>query len=185
MRTDPFQSCGLCWVFQIYWHMECSTLKTSSFRIWNSSVGISSPPLALFIVMLPKTYLTSHSKMSNSRWVITPSWLSLSFFYFLFLLFQFFFFNWRIVAVENFVVFCHASMRISCRFTLVPSLPTSLPSPSPSHHSACHRAPIWVPWVTQQIHFGYLSICFTYGIVNFHYSLHTSPLFPPLLLLYP
>ena len=35
-----------------------------------------SPPLALFIVMLSKAHLTSHSKMSGSRWVITPSWLS-------------------------------------------------------------------------------------------------------------
>ena len=26
--------------------------------------------------MLPKTHLTSHSKMSGSRWVITPVWLS-------------------------------------------------------------------------------------------------------------
>ena len=33
------------------------------FRIWNSSPGIPSPPLALFIVMLPKTHLTSHSRM--------------------------------------------------------------------------------------------------------------------------
>ena len=28
--------------------------------------------------MLPKAYLTSHSRMSGSRWVITPSWLSQS-----------------------------------------------------------------------------------------------------------
>ena len=48
----------------------------SSFRIWNSSTGISSPPLALFIVMFPKAHLTSHSRMSGCRWVITPSWLS-------------------------------------------------------------------------------------------------------------
>ena len=41
------------------------------FRIWNSSAGIPSPPLALFIVMLPKVHLTSHSRMSGSRWVIT------------------------------------------------------------------------------------------------------------------
>ena len=47
-----------------------------SFRIWNSSTGILSPLLALFIVMLPKVHLTSHCKMSGSRWVITPSWLS-------------------------------------------------------------------------------------------------------------
>ena len=32
--------------------------------------------LALFIVMLPKAHFTSHSRMSGSRWVITPLWLS-------------------------------------------------------------------------------------------------------------
>ena len=46
------------------------------FQDWNSSTGIPSPPLALFIVMLPKAHLTSHFRMSGSRWVITPSWLS-------------------------------------------------------------------------------------------------------------
>ena len=65
----------LC-VFQICWHIECSTFTASSFRIWNSSTGIPSPPLALFVVMLPVAHLTSHSRMSGSRWVITPLWLS-------------------------------------------------------------------------------------------------------------
>ena len=64
-----------CWVFQICWHIECSTFTASSFRIWNSSTGIPSPPLALFVVMLSKAHLTSHSRMSGSRSVITPSWL--------------------------------------------------------------------------------------------------------------
>ena len=76
MKTDLFQSCGHCWVFQICWHIECSTFTASSFRIWNSSTGIPSPPLALFRVMLPIAHLTSHSRTSGSRWVITPSWLS-------------------------------------------------------------------------------------------------------------
>ena len=76
MKTDLFQSCGHCQVFQICWHIECSTFTASSFRIWKSSTGIPSPPLALFVVMLPKAPLTSHSRMSGSRWVITPSWLS-------------------------------------------------------------------------------------------------------------
>ena len=71
-----FQSCGHCWVFQICWHIECSTFTASSFRTWNSSTGIPSHPLALFIVMLSKAHLTSHSRMSGSRWVITPLWLS-------------------------------------------------------------------------------------------------------------
>jgi len=35
-----------------------------------------SPPLALFVVMLSKAHLTSHSRMSGSRSVITPLWLS-------------------------------------------------------------------------------------------------------------
>ena len=78
MKTDLFQSCGHCWVFQIRWHTECSTFTASSFRIWKSSTGIPSPPLALFIMMFPKAHLTSHSRKSGSRWVITPSWLSRS-----------------------------------------------------------------------------------------------------------
>ena len=76
MKTDLFQSCGHCWVFHICWHIECSTFTASSFRIWNSSTGIPSPPLALFVVMLSKPHLTSHSRMSGSRWVIIQSWLS-------------------------------------------------------------------------------------------------------------
>ena len=47
-----------CWVFQMCWHIECSTFTASSFRIWNSSTGIPSPPLALFVVVLPKAHLT-------------------------------------------------------------------------------------------------------------------------------
>ena len=66
-----FQSCGQCWIFQIWWHIECSTLTASSFR---SSVGITSPSLALFVVMFPKAHLTSHSRMPGPRWVISPSW---------------------------------------------------------------------------------------------------------------
>ena len=76
MKADLFQSCGHCWVFQICWHIECSTYTASSFRIWNSSPGISSPPLALFVVMLLMAHLTLHSRMPGSKWVITPSWLS-------------------------------------------------------------------------------------------------------------
>ena len=84
MKTDLFQYCGHCWGFQICWHIECSTFTASSFRIWNSSTGIPSLPLALFIVMFSKAHLTSHSRMSGSRWVITPLWLSGSWRYFLY-----------------------------------------------------------------------------------------------------
>ena len=76
MKTDIFQSCDHCWVFQICRHIECSTLTASYSGIWNNSTGISSPSLALFIVRLPKAHLTLHSRMYDSRWVITSSWLS-------------------------------------------------------------------------------------------------------------
>ena len=76
MKTELFQACGHCGVFQICWHIECSTLTLSSLRIWNSSAGIPSPPLALFIVMLRKAFLTSQCRISGSRWVTTPSWSS-------------------------------------------------------------------------------------------------------------
>ena len=42
----------------------------------NSSTGIPSPLLALFVVMLPKAHLTSHPRISGSKWGITPSCLS-------------------------------------------------------------------------------------------------------------
>ena len=78
MKIDLFQSCSHCRVFQICWHIECSTFTASSFRIWDSSAGIPSPPLALLVIMPPKTHLTSHSRMSCFRWVTTPSGLSRS-----------------------------------------------------------------------------------------------------------
>ena len=65
IKTDLFQSCGLCWVFQTCWHIVCSTFTASSFKIWSSSAGIPSPPLALFIVIVPKAHLTLHSRMSK------------------------------------------------------------------------------------------------------------------------
>ena len=65
MKIDLFQSCGRCQVFQICWHIECSTFTASSFRIWNSSAGIPSPPLALFVLVLPKAQMTLHYRMSD------------------------------------------------------------------------------------------------------------------------
>ena len=73
-----FQFCGHCSVFPVFWYINCSNLTTSSFRILNSSAGIPSLLLALLVVMLPKAHLTTHSRMSGSTWVTTPSWLSRS-----------------------------------------------------------------------------------------------------------
>ena len=113
MKTDIFQSCGHCWVFQICWHIECSTFTASSFRIWNSSTGIPSPPVALFIVMLSKAHLTSHSRKSGSRWVITPSWLSGS---------------WRPFLYSSFVYSCHLFSISSASVRFIPLLSFIVPT---------------------------------------------------------
>ena len=66
----PFPVLWPLLTFLICWHIECSTFTASSFRIWNSSAGISSPPLSLFIVMLPKVHLTS-----LYHWLYIPDYI--------------------------------------------------------------------------------------------------------------
>ena len=112
MKIDLFQFCGHCWNFQICWHIECSTCTASSFKIWNSSTGISTPPLAFFIVMLPKAFLTLHSRKSGSRWVITPSWLSGS---------------WRSFLYSSSVYSCQLFLIASASVRSIPFLPFIVP----------------------------------------------------------
>ena len=69
MKIDIFQSCGHCWVFQICWHIECSTVTASSFRIWNSSTRIPTPPLALFTwCFLRPTWLHIPGCLALGKW---------------------------------------------------------------------------------------------------------------------
>ena len=77
------------------------------FRIWNSSTGIPLPPLALFVVMLSKAHLTSHSVRSGSSWVITPSCLSGS---------------WRSVLCGSSVYSCHLLSISSASVRSIPFL---------------------------------------------------------------
>ena len=60
MKTDLFQSCGHCRVFQICWHIECSTLTASSLWVWNSSAGIS---------FLRSTWLHSSGYLTLDEWL--------------------------------------------------------------------------------------------------------------------
>ena len=73
MKTDLFQSCGHFWVFQIYWHIECSTFTASSFRIWNSSAGIPSPHTTLLVTRAD----IFHFALQRERWLSEriPVWI--------------------------------------------------------------------------------------------------------------
>ena len=62
--------------FSIFAGILSAALSQYHLLGFDSSTGIPSPPLALFIVMFPKAHLTSHSRMSGYRWVIIPFWLS-------------------------------------------------------------------------------------------------------------
>ena len=74
MKPDLFQSCGHCWVFHICWHIEAALSQHHLLGFEIAQLKFHHT-LALFVVMLPKAHLTLHSRMSGSRWVITPSWL--------------------------------------------------------------------------------------------------------------
>ena len=73
------------WPFPVLWPLlsfqnllacRVQLFKSISFRIWNSSAEIPSPPPTLFVVMVPKAHLTLYSRMSGSRCMITLLWLS-------------------------------------------------------------------------------------------------------------
>ena len=57
--------------------------------------------------MLPKAHLTSHSRMSGSRWVITPSWLSGL---------------WRSFLYSSYVYSCHLFLILSASVRSIPFL---------------------------------------------------------------
>ena len=74
MKTDLFQYCGATAEFSKFAGILSATLSQHHLLVFERAVP--SPLLALFIVMLPKVHLTSHSRMAGSMWVITLSWLS-------------------------------------------------------------------------------------------------------------
>ena len=66
VKTDLFWSDGHWWVFQICWHIECSTLTTSSFRILNNATGNLLPPRWNWKLILLKTF----------KMLLTRPWLT-------------------------------------------------------------------------------------------------------------
>ena len=68
-------------------------------------------------------------------------------------------FNWRIIALQCYIGFCHTTMWISHKHTYVHSL-LNLFSP-PHLPSDCHRPPGWAPTQLAQLP----TSCFTHGRV--------------------
>ena len=84
-----------------YWVQRLKQLN------WNSITS-----LTLFVVMFPKAHLTSPSRMSGSRWAITPSWLSGS---------------WRSFVYSSSVYSCHLFLISSASVRSIPFLSFIVP----------------------------------------------------------
>ena len=119
------------------------------------------PLLGCFDILVEKQVTKSEGLFLNSQ-------------FFLFFWLLYFFFNWRIFALQNFVVFCHTS-RINHRYTHVPSLPNLLPSPP--HSTLLRLSQSELSILFHQINMfnlvlipnclGYCSCVVTFGISKF------------------
>ena len=135
-----------------------------------------SSPLNLKLLTVLLVFLNNSSSYS-SPFIFLSDFLNLSCYYFtshysllIVLCFSFlmvffvfiFIFDWKIIALQYFVGFCHTTMWISYKYTYIPSLLSLSPThPHPrliplSHH----RAPSWTPTGILP-----LAIYFTYGNV--------------------
>ena len=139
-------------------------------RIWKSSTRTPTPPLALFAVMLPKAHLTSHSRMSGSRWVITPSLSG----------------SWRSFLYSSSVYSCHlflissASVRsIPFLFFIVPNFAWNVPLVSLIFLKRSLVLPFLLfSSISLHEHWGRLS----YLSLLFFWTLHSNEYIFPLLL---
>ena len=84
------------------------------------------------------------------------------------------FFDWRIIALQYCVGFCHTATWISHKYTYVPSLLNPFSSPSP--FTLCVVSERWVEPPVSHSKFP-LGIYFTYGNVCFHAILSIHPTF--------
>ena len=63
-------------------------------------------------------------------------------------------FKLKDIALQNFAVFRQNQHESAIGTHMSSTSWTSFPSPSSSHPVGCYRAPVWVPWVIQQIPIG-------------------------------
>ena len=156
--------------------LSAALLTALSFRIWNSSAGILSPPLALFIVMFPKAHLTSHSRMSGFRWVNTPSWLSGSLRPFLY--------NSSVYSCHLFLISCTSVRSLLFLSFIMPILTWNIPLIYQVFLTRCLVFPILFPSISLHCSFNKVflsSLLFSGTLCSVKYIF---PFLPCLLLLF-
>ena len=113
------------WLLTTPWTVACQVPLSMGFSGQEYFSGLPCPPPM------------GHGKASfQPRDETHDSWIPciagrFLFFFFFFFLPLYLFFNWRIIALQNFVVFCQTSTRISQRYTHAGEFLTTEPSRKP------------------------------------------------------
>ena len=123
---DSMHACSLLrrdWLFTTPWTVACQVPLSMGFARWEYFSGLPCPPPM------------GHGRASSQpRGETHDSWIPCitgRFFFFFFFLPLYLFFNWRIIALQNFVVFCQTSTRISHRYARAGEFFTNEPPRKP------------------------------------------------------
>ena len=116
----------------------CCRLVAKSCPILCNAMDCSTPVSSVLHYLLLRFMSIESVMLSNHLILCHPLLLLPSIFpSFRIFFFKLFIFYWRIIALQNFVVFWQTSTWISHRYMYIPSLP----SPSPSHPSRLIQSP--------------------------------------------
>ena len=153
-------SLHLLWIFSTLWVWKrviwmkgthCYSIKNN----YSTTLKICTPPLHLpcHNPWQPWSFYYLHS-FTSSRMSYSWNYTVCS------LLKKIFIFNWSMIVLQYWLDFCHQQHELTSYKYWVCSLPLyicPLPRESPSHFPPIptpfgyYRAPVWVPWVIQQI----------------------------------
>ena len=145
---QPTDHTNFSLIFQHFIANSLPAFKYSSFLI----LKLFNIPTNPYVPLQQQIFFFFHLFLARStRWWISFFWLFLKNL------------NWRISALQNFVIFFHTSTRLSHSYTRVPSLselpPISLPTPAFSLSQSPYLSSLFPPplfWVLLQIPIGYL-----------------------------
>ena len=118
--------------------------KKQSHHSERDSTWVHRPFYVSFVM---KSHLSSFSNVCKWSFILCKNevkWFSqysIVWFYQTFFFLIYLFFNWRIIALQNFVVFCQTSTWVSHRYTYIPSLLILPPISFPSHPSRLMQSP--------------------------------------------
>ena len=111
------------WLFMTPWTVACQVPLSVGFSRWDYFNGLPCPP--------PTGHGRASSQPRGETHDSCIPCIAGRFFFFFFFLPLYLFFNWRIIDLQNFVVFCQTWTRISHRYTRAGEFFTNEPPRKP------------------------------------------------------